>query len=114
MRWRRMTRLPEPAAPADRPVELYIYYRLDPAEAAAARHEIEQAQATLRAALPGLQTRLLQRPPQPGAALTWMEIYRHPGGLSTADLAALTTALQALPSQRQGPRHGELFEALTD
>jgi hypothetical protein len=101
-----------PEAATDRHVELYVYYRLDPADAAAAQREIEQAQAALRRARPGLRTRLLQRPPQPGTALTWMEIYHHPAGLDAADLAALQDALQALPSQRQGPRHAELFEAL--
>ena len=100
--------MPEAAA-TDRHVELYVYYRLDPADAAAAQREIEQAQAALRRARPGLHTRLLQRPPQPGTALTWMEIYRHPAGLSGDRLGALRETLAALPPGRLSDRHEERF-----
>lgn len=101
--------------PAPAGLELYCYYRVPAAAAAAALAEWLATQTSLRAALPGLETRLLKRP-DTGAASnseqTWMEIHRHPAGLSAAQIEWLQTRLADLPSQRCGPRHLEWFEPL--
>lgn len=102
-------------APAPAGLELYCYYRVPAAAAAAALAEWRAAQPDLRAALPGLETRLLKRPDTGQASngeQTWMEIHRHPAGLSAAQIEWLQTRLADLPSQRSGPRHLEWFEPL--
>jgi hypothetical protein len=109
----------EATAPAPAGLELYCYYRVPAAAAAAALAEWRAAQAGLCDALPGLETRLLQRPDTNSTGnasigeQTWMEIHRHPAGLSAAQLEWLQTRLADLPSQRIGPRHLEWFEPLT-
>ncbi|MFM2059889.1 MAG: hypothetical protein RLY71_4274 [Pseudomonadota bacterium] len=102
-------------APAPAGLELYCYYRVPAAAATAALAEWHAAQTSLRAALPGLETRLLKRPDTGQAhhgEQTWMEIHRHPAGLSTAQIEWLQTRLADLPSQRSGARHLEWFEPL--
>lgn len=96
-------------------VELYVYYRIDPAQGEAARAQVEGQQALLRTGIDGLQTRLLRRAdtvPR-GAEATWMEVYRRPGGLDAAACALIDAAMQALPTGRVGPRIIERFEPLT-
>lgn len=107
----------EATAPAPAGLELYCYYRVPAAAAAAALAELRAAQAGLRDALPGLETRLLKRPDtnnntSSGGEQTWMEIHRHPAGLSRVQLEWLQTRLADLPSQRSSPRHLEWFESL--
>lgn len=98
--------------------ELYVYYRLDPARAEAARVQVETAQAGLRREIVGLQTALLQRADAPAGAgaggpdpapATWMEIYRRPGGLDAPACAAIEAALRELPQARIGARVVERF-----
>lgn len=94
--------------------ELYVYYRIDPAQGEEARAQVEGQQALLRADIDGLQTRLLRRADalRRGAEATWMEIYRRPGGLDAAACALIAAAMQALPAGRIGPRIAERFEPL--
>ncbi|MEY8875823.1 MAG: DUF4936 family protein [Leptothrix sp. (in: b-proteobacteria)] len=109
--------------------ELFVYYRVAPADEAAAQAHLASLQNQLRAALPGLQARLLRRGADPGASAeavvptspsaspssspsTWMETYRHPHGLSAAQLAQICQALADAPPQRIGARHEECFTPL--
>ncbi|RZS56762.1 DUF4936 family protein [Sphaerotilus mobilis] len=92
-------------------LELYVYYGVDPSQVDPARTALLAAQAALCRDWPGLQARLLQRADaaRPGQPLTWMEIYRHPDGLSHDRLAALREGLAALPPGRLSDRHEERF-----
>jgi len=96
------------------PRELYVYYRVAPPHAEAARLEVLAWQSAALQRWPGLEARLLRRPPaHEQAEQTWMEIYRHPAGLSEAILAQLQQATAQLPALRSGERHLEIFEACT-
>ena len=92
-------------------LELYVYYRVDPQQVELAEAAVWAAQQALCRDWPGLSARLLQRADghasdQPA---TWMEVYRHPDGLSDACLATLREALAALPPGRVSDRHEERF-----
>jgi len=96
--------------------ELYVYYRVRRGHTDAARAQVEAAQARLRAALPGLEARLLRRCEEGGPAdadrdPTWMEIYRHAAGLDDAACAQIEAALRDCPEARSGDRITERFEA---
>ncbi len=95
---------------------LYVYYRVDPARIDAARQTLAVAQAALQADWPGLTAEVMQRAEHSDAAAppTWMEVYRHPDGLSDACLADLRQRLSDLPSGRLAQRHEELFTALDE
>jgi len=92
--------------------ELYVYYRLPQAAAAAAHAQVLAVHARLRAERPGLHTRLLARPERPEGRCTWMEVFARPGGLDAADEAAIAALTADLPAQREGGRHVEAFDAL--
>ncbi|MEX8506646.1 hypothetical protein [Leptothrix ochracea] len=93
--------------------ELYGYYHTDHADKRSTHDvilAISAAHAQLRALLPGLQTRLLQRAPGDVLSkITWMEIFSHPQGLSEAMIALILSTMAALPAQRLGPRVTERF-----
>lgn len=92
-------------------LELYVYYRV-PAGTTSAQPEIEALHTRLVAELPGLEARLLQRADGQHSApdqLTWMEIYRHPQGLSPEQLQHIIHASAGWPSARIGTRHLEHF-----
>ena len=91
--------------------ELFIYYRLDAAGAAAAVATVQAYQQRLRQRHPGLVARLLQRCDDPSDTPTWMETYSFDGppGM-TADLQAQVEAESAaLAPFLAGPRHTEAF-----
>lgn len=97
-------------------LELFVYYRADPAQALALTAAVGAAQDRLRAGWPGLQARLLRQPERPPDGRdTWMECYRRPGakGLDAALEAAiestLAEAFRQLPGPAPGPRHAERF-----
>lgn len=95
---------------ADTPASLFIYFKLASARAPQAQQQIQAMQTRLRACHPGLTARLLARTDGGGGSeATWMEVYEHPQGLSTAFLADLQAALAALPPGLIGPRHTESF-----
>jgi Domain of unknown function (DUF4936) len=95
------------------PTELYCYYRVPAVTADAARAEIAALHQRLRAALPGLQARLLQRTDTAESTdATWMETYCHPEGLGADALSHIVDAGAALPTGRVGPRHLERFAPL--
>ncbi|MDC6171053.1 DUF4936 family protein [Paucibacter sp. XJ19-41] len=83
-------------------VELYVYYRLEPAQAEAARSAFEQA----RGAAP---VRLLQRHELAASLLTWMEVYGADVAQADAVEQRVASAMAGLVS---GPRHLERFETL--
>jgi Domain of unknown function (DUF4936) len=86
---------------------LYVYYKV-PLEAHAAwAHRVQQFQAALMAVWPGLQAELLQRPEASNGQETWMEIYRHAGGLGSGLQHAITQG--AIEAGLPEPRHSEHF-----
>lgn len=96
--------------------ELYVYYKLLPAQAPAVRLAFQRLCADLATQLPGLHSRLLARADADGERLTWMEVHAwppgHPGQTDwEARLAQLAqTHMPALAS----PRHEERFIPLGD
>lgn len=95
---------------------IFIYWKLEPALAAAAAQAARAWQARLRAAHPGLQTGLYQRSDNAARAeekATFMETYAAAGGIDAALGAAIDTAgtagLQPLGAPQ---RHVEAFDAL--
>lgn len=84
--------------------ELYVYYKLRPRQAAAAR--TLAAKASLPA---GVTLRLLQRDGS-DELLTWMEIYQGPSAQDLALAERLVAA--ALAPCIQGERHIEHFAPL--
>ncbi len=96
--------------------ELYVYYRVAPARADAARAVVTEAQAGLRTRHPGLVARLLRRADaaDPAASQTWMETYALPGsaeGVDAAVQAQVEAALAATLGLIDGVRHAEAFSA---
>ena len=95
------------AAPEVDGCELYVYYRVPVEHTEAAGLEVARAQQALTGRWPGLEARLLQR--GEASSTTWMEVYRHPGGLDAALLHDVRSAMALLPGARSGPRHEECF-----
>ena len=93
--------------------ELFIFYRLASAHAAAAQAAVLKMQTTLSADHPGLQARLLRRPEIHDGQQTWMETYALCGGegITPALQASIAAAAQALPACLAVPRHTEVFIA---
>lgn len=86
---------------------LFIYYRVT--KAAAACLAATQAQATLRASRPALQTACYERVDAQGSTL--METYTHPSGVDT-DLQQWIAAQMepAMAAWLAGPRRLEVFK----
>jgi hypothetical protein len=92
--------------------ELFVYYRIDPAAAAATREAVEAMQARLRSSHPGLVARLLVRDEDGSAPQTWMETYALPGSREGVDRrleAAIAAEAEAWSHRLVGPRHVEAF-----
>ncbi|MCV2348269.1 DUF4936 family protein [Paucibacter sp. Y2R2-4] len=86
-------------------LELYVYYKLEPAQAQPA----QRAFALASQGQTELQVELRQREDAHEALLTWMEIYRGP----PAAIAALEAQVaEALRPFIQGARHLERFRPL--
>lgn len=94
--------------------ELFVYWRLERHDRAAAQHAMQQFQATLEADWPGLVARLYERADDDGSGqATLMETYARDGGIPPglqADIVAVGT--QAAARWCRGPRHVEVFDAL--
>jgi Domain of unknown function (DUF4936) len=107
--------------------ELFVYWRLERHELAAARQALQQFQHALEAEWPGLQARLLVRADGADGAddtggsggsggsghATLMETYAREEGIAPglqADIVAL--GAQAAARWCRGPRHVEVFEPL--
>lgn len=94
--------------------ELFIYYRLDPLDAPAARRAVAAFQAELRARYPWLRTRLLRRSRASDAQETWMETYTadpamNSTGITQEVAAQIEQAATALAPFVRGDRHIEVF-----
>jgi hypothetical protein len=90
--------------------ELYVYYRIDPRDAANGRAQVEHLFDRLCREHRGLRARLLKRPPAgAGAAETWMEVYTHPQGVDARLQAAIQGAAHGVPQARLGERSAEVF-----
>ncbi len=92
--------------------ELYIYYRVAQAELATVATTVAGLQATLCAAHPGLQAKLLRRPELSEGRATLMEVYARPGpqGVDLALQAEIEARAVALVPWLQGPRRVEVFQ----
>jgi len=92
--------------------ELYIYYRVRDAHAAAARRAVEAMHDRLRQAYPGLVARLLTRAGDGSAPQTWMETYALPGsadGVGTEIETLIETQATRWSHLVAGSRHVEAF-----
>jgi len=94
--------------------ELFVYYRVDAANAAAARHAVRAMHERLRHDHPGLEARLLIRAGDGSTPLTWMETYALPDSAVGID-ASLEAVIDAAAGDWRdlvaGPRHVEAFIA---
>jgi Domain of unknown function (DUF4936) len=96
--------------------ELFIYYRLDVADAPAAQAAVAVFQAGLRARYPWLRARLLRRPNAIDGRETWMETYAadpalNSTGITPAVTAEIELAAAVLAPWLRGQRHTEVFLA---
>lgn len=98
--------------------ELFVYYRVRIGHEASAWSTVQTFQAALRQRWPGLATRLLRRPAEPGTAQTWMETYAMSPARFDADAKdsidadceqAIAAAARPLAASIDGARHTEVF-----
>lgn len=94
--------------------ELYVYYRVPLAAAAQAQSELAAMRALLRRQHARVHSRWLQRVEIRDEFITWMEIHTVPGGLTDDEVTDICHLLLPWPSVRSGPRHVEVFAALSD
>jgi Domain of unknown function (DUF4936) len=89
---------------------LCVYYKVDASKHAANALRVQQFQTALKVQWPALTCELLQRPETTAGIDTWMETYRHSGGLTAelVDFIAQAATHASLPE----PRHTERFVAL--
>ena len=93
--------------------ELFVYWHVDSADAAAAIAATHGFQAALRARFPALNARLYKRSEERDGRVTVMEVYAGaPAMLPGIDEAIATAASKALATWLRGPRHVETFVAL--
>ena len=95
--------------------ELFVWYRVREAQAAAAEAAVQAMQQTLRAEHRGLLAGLLVRRDEPAGVQTWMETYACPGtrGGIDADLqGSIEAHARSLDAVIEGMRHVEAFERL--
>jgi hypothetical protein len=82
---------------------LCVYYKLPTDQHALWRPQVEDFAQRVRQRWPGLQVELMQRPDPSAEGLeTWMEVYRHPEGVSAPIMEAIAQlALElGLPPKR--------------
>ena len=96
--------------------DLFIYYRIDVANAPLALAAAQAMQHRLREKHPQLAVRLLRRPDEPASPTTpttpqtWMETYSLPGTGITPELQAeIEQAASELKAYIVGERHTEIF-----
>ncbi len=94
--------------------ELYVYYRVAPADWPRVLDIVRGFQQRLRDAHDGLDARVLQRPGANGGDVTLMEVYaRHrASGVDSALRARIDDAARVLAPLLTSARHVEMFEAL--
>lgn len=91
-------------------MDLYVYYKVQAAQAAGLQGAVIAMQSALSAAH-GVAAQLKRRPEAPDDVQTWMEVYP---GVGQAFPAALDAAVAqaGLAGRIAGPRHVEIFEDL--
>ncbi len=92
--------------------ELYVYYRVVPAQWRDAARAVAQWQQQMRASHPGLVARVLRRPETHDDAVTLMEVYRGPCTADAGFEALIARGVAALEPWLLGERHIERFDAL--
>jgi hypothetical protein len=95
--------------------ELFIYYRVRAADAAAALAAVREMQARLRTEFPSLRARVLRRPDRDNAPdnrlQTWMETYATDAGMTDTLREHIAAQALALRPLIDGDRHIEAFAA---
>jgi quinol monooxygenase YgiN len=90
---------------------LFIYFRVERNNEAAAVKAVRELQAASRIAMPGLRCELLRRADESGGAVTLLETYAHSGGVSVAWQERIERdARPSLDKWLVGERHIEVFE----
>ncbi|HEU5296870.1 MAG TPA: DUF4936 family protein [Burkholderiaceae bacterium] len=96
--------------------ELYVYYRVAPANWRVALQVVYDFQRRLRGEHPGLAARVLRRAADGSDAVTLMEIYAftddRAAGVDAALRSRIEDAATALAPLLTGPRQIEVFNAL--
>lgn len=89
---------------------LFVYYKIETLQHASWVQRVRDFQLQLQVRHPLLEIELMQRPASADGLETWMEIYRHPDGIS--DL--LSQAIQSLALEMGLPskRASEIFAPL--
>lgn len=89
---------------------LFVYYKIETLQHASWVQRVRDFQLQLQVQHPLLEIELMQRPASADGLETWMEIYRHPDGIT--DL--LTQAIQSLALEMGLPskRASEVFVPL--
>jgi hypothetical protein len=93
--------------------ELFVWYRVAPSAAVAARAAVLAMQQALMAEHPGLAARLLVRRDDANAPQTWMETYACAASAHGIDPALERSIMEralSLATVLEGPRHVEAFE----
>ncbi len=86
-------------------IDLYVYYQVAEADAAALLPAVRSMQAGL-----GVPSSLKRRPEARDGRQTWMEVYL---GVPPAFSATLAAAAASLPGLAAGARHVEVFVDLS-
>jgi len=90
---------------------LFVYYKLTADQHELVLKRLQGMSQELVDGTPGLQIDLMQRPEiSPEGLETWMEVYRHPSGVSTAMMKMIDEA--ALAANMPQPRRTEVFVGL--
>ncbi|KNZ31526.1 MAG: hypothetical protein AD742_16110 [Methylibium sp. NZG] len=94
--------------------ELFVYYRVRVGHEATALSIVIALQTELKQRWPGLTTRLMRRPVEPGSPQTWMETYAmtsatNGDGVDAECERAIEAAALALATSIDGVRHTEVF-----
>lgn len=99
------------STPAVNQVTLFVYYKLPRAEHAQWLGRVIGFQQAVVNAWPGMGVELMQRPEPSAEGLeTWMEVYRHPLGVSAQMMASV--AQLALDHGLPPKRAAEIFVPL--
>lgn len=90
---------------------LFVYYKLHIDQHARAITCLQSMARELMLRVPGLQVDLMQRPEtSPEGIETWMEVYRHPSGISEDMMRLIDDS--ALDAGLPQPRRTEVFVTL--
>ena len=90
--------------------QVFVYYRVQAVDAAAAIAAVRTFQNDLQALMPGLNCTLSQRADDSGELLTLMETYAHAEGVGPAWTREIERlAHDALAAWTVGERHLEVF-----